>query len=477
MSCIRIYPIYQSSINLTVNGAINSAIGCTISCTIKAPSSKSAFQRVVAISCLTHGITKINYSTLCDDTRASLQVAKALGAKVQISPNVITINMKDRKIKDKKTNVPRKINCDESGLCFRMFAPIVALGNQQTTLCASGSLTKRPIHFVEETLRQLGVQCATTNGFPPMDIKGPIRMTEQAAGGVAVTPAVTPAVTSAVTVDGSISSQLLTGLLIALPCIPHHCTPRTMTLIVENLKSRPYIDLTIKMLQQAGAIIHSLADYTRFDIPVGQTYKPQTWNIEGDWSSAAFLLVASAIAKKDRKIEITDLDPYSTQADKDILKALALALPLPLPSPLTGTHNREGGNLKAFEFDATECPDLFPPLVSLAANCQGTSILHGIRRLYHKESNRAEVLCSQFKKIGVDIEVSDIHDTMTIRGPSVLGGRAHAHGDHRIAMALAIAALGAKNPVEIENYQCVSKSYESFFDDLEKLGLKMEIIK
>jgi len=128
--------------------------------------------------------------------------------------------------------------------------------------------------------------------------------------------------------------------------------------------------------------------------------------------------------------------------------------------------------LKAFEFDALHCPDLFPVLTALAANCEGTTRIKGVHRLIHKESNRGEALKQEFNKIGVRIDFED--DIMLIKGGKILGGTVFAHNDHRIAMALTLAALNAKNPVHIEGAECVNKTYPEFFEDMIKLGAKIE---
>ena len=192
--------------------------------------------------------------------------------------------------------------------------------------------------------------------------------------------------------------------------------------------------------------------------------------MEGDWSGGAFLLVAGAVAGK---VLIKGLDPSSTQADKAVLKAIADSGATHL---IAGDEIQVGPSsqsLKAFEFDATDCPDLFPPLVALAAYCQGVTMIKGAGRLTHKESNRALTLQEEFGKMGVSIELGG--DLMLVQGTGTVKGAAvHSRHDHRIAMACAVAALGAKGITSIEEAEAIDKSYPDFFEDIKSLGAGVE---
>jgi 3-phosphoshikimate 1-carboxyvinyltransferase len=191
------------------------------------------------------------------------------------------------------------------------------------------------------------------------------------------------------------------------------------------------------------------------------------YTVEGDWSGAAFLLVAGAITGE---ITVEGLDINSAQADKEILSALNLA-----GAKISVNDDKiiiAPTALTSFNFDATDCPDLFPPLVSLAANCNGTTSIKGVTRLKHKESNRAKSLQEEFKKMGVEIEISG--DDMLIMGNENLNGAiVQSHHDHRIAMACAVAALKAKGETTIENAEAINKSYPDFYDHLQKLNAKV----
>jgi 3-phosphoshikimate 1-carboxyvinyltransferase len=191
------------------------------------------------------------------------------------------------------------------------------------------------------------------------------------------------------------------------------------------------------------------------------------YTIASDWSNAAFLLVAGAIAGS---VTVTGLDVFSAQGDKKILEALQdCGCFLSVSTESIRVRKNEN---KAFHFDATDCPDLFPPLVALATHCSGRSVIEGVHRLLHKESNRALSLQNEFKKLGIEIIIQD--DMMIITGGKVRGGKVYSHNDHRIAMALAVAALGAEAAVEIEAAEAVAKSWPGFFEALRQLSVRQE---
>jgi len=198
---------------------------------------------------------------------------------------------------------------------------------------------------------------------------------------------------------------------------------------------------------------------------------PLRVDVEGDWSGAAFLLVAGAIAGS---VTVTGLDLLSTQADRAILHALMMTEVYASITDEEISISSSNLGLKPFHFNATDCPDLFPPLVALAAYCDGDSVIEGVSRLYHKESNRALSLQEEFKKMGVNIILQD--DLMIIKGTGMVNGaNVHSHHDHRIAMACAVAALEANSETMIEAAEAVNKSYPDFYDDLKMLGASVSL--
>jgi len=419
---------------MKVEASVKEVKGC-----LRAPSSKSAVQRYIAGALLAEGLSTISVNSMCDDSLAALSVATELGAEATTCGDSI-------KIKGGFNPKTSKINCGESGLATRMFIPIAAIHNGEITVTGRGSLMKRPVKMVEEPLRQLGVQISSKDGYLPVKIKGPLTGGE-------------------VHADGSISSQFITGLLMALPV-----AQKNSCVIVENLVSRPYIDLTIKILQEFDIEIVN-DSYRVFSIKGGQKYTPGTFTAEGDWSGAAFLLVMGAIGGK---VEVTGLRTDSVQADKAILEPLMMAGAS--VSVEAGRIKVEKKELNSFEFDISDCPDLAPPLAVLAAACNGKSVLRGAHRLVAKESNRAETITAALNAIGANIKTSG--DIIEIYGNKTLsGGESSAYNDHRIAMALATASAISTSPVRIEGMEAINKSYPGFIDDFRKLGGKIKIVK
>lgn len=398
---------------------------------IKAPPSKSMTQRAIAAAILADGQSLLLNPSYCDDSLAAMSIAVSLGARVEPQVDKMKITGSGE-LKEKK------LNCGESGLAIRLFSPIAALFDEEITMTGAGSLKKRPMNMIGDALNQLGVKCSGTDGFLPLTIRGPIK------GGHCE-------------IDGSVSSQLLSGLLMALPLADDKSIIK-----VNNLKSKPYIDMTLGVLRAFGIMVTN-KNYELFTVPGQQKYLPVTYEIESDWSGGSFLLVAGAI---NGDIKVSGLRTDSFQSDMGILKALERAGANMKISE--GNIEVSKSDLKAFEFDATESPDLFPPLVALASYCKGVTKLKGASRLMHKESDRASALSEEFGKMNIKVEMMD--DYLIVTGGKVKGARVNSHDDHRIAMAAAVAALGASDTVFIKDSHCIVKSYPGFFDDLRKVG-------
>ena len=396
-----------------------------VSGSLQAPASKSSMQRACAAALVSQGVTVIRNPGNSNDDLAALEVIRDLGAAVTNLPDG-SIQIQSNGVRPDRSMV----NCGESGLGIRMFAPLVAMSSQEMTIEGEGSLLRRPMDFFDTIFPLLKVSVVSNRGKLPLQIRGPLQ----------------PA---SITVDGSLSSQFLTGLLMAYAA----SDARDVTIQVTDLKSRPYIDLTLQVMRHFGLPVPQNNQYRSFHFS-GESKMPvdsvTDYTVEGDWSGGAFLLVASAVAGH---IDVLGLDPQSTQADKAILRALPA----------------RGEAVRPFTFDATDCPDLFPPLVALAAFANGTSFIQGVRRLAHKESDRSLTLQEEFGKLGIVILLKD--DVMEVQGTGKIRSAAvDAHGDHRIAMACAVAALRASGPVMIEGAEAINKSYPSFFEDLKKAG-------
>ncbi|ULQ57034.1 3-phosphoshikimate 1-carboxyvinyltransferase [Flavihumibacter rivuli] len=411
---------------------------------IYAPASKSSMQRACAAALVAGGTTVIRNPGHSNDDKAALGVIQALGAEVRAVEDTLEVKSAGVHARDSQ------VHCGESGLGIRMFTPIVALNNTPITVTGEGSLVSRPMDFFDTVLPQLQVETSTNQGRLPLGIKGPLQPAD-------------------ITIDGSLSSQFLTGMLMAYAA----AGAKNVSIHVTNLKSKPYVDLTLAVMKAFGLKVPENRNYESFyfdDQPVRlNTNVQRTYTVEGDWSGAAFLLVAGAIAGN---ITIKGLDVFSTQADKAVLQAL---MSCGAGMSITPEHiEMRKLPLKAFHFNATDCPDLFPPLVALAACCEGTTVIEGVNRLAHKESNRALTLQEEFGKMGIEITLQD--DLMIIKGGTGLkAATVHSHHDHRIAMACAVAGLCADGPTHIECAEAINKSYPDFYRHIGLLGASVLI--
>ena len=400
-------------------------------------------QRACAAALLAKGKSIIHHPGHSNDDQAAIEIIKALGALVETEDEIMQIDSTSTE------PIARDINCHESGLSIRMFTPIVSLSEKQITIKGEGSLTSRPMDFFDKILPQMGVKIKTNSGKVPVIVQGPLQPGN-------------------IEIDGSLSSQFLTGLLMAYAA----ADAKDVTIKVTDLASKPYIDLTLDVMRRFGLKLPENKNYEEFYFPMethNSSLITHEYTVEGDWSGGAFLLVAGAVAGP---LTVRGLDMMSTQADKEIMRALSDAnAGFAIEAKGIKLHPAD---MKAFDFNATDCPDLFPPLVALASYCKGETRIKGVNRLTHKESNRSASLQQEFGKMGVRIEVND--DIMVVHGGDKLNGaKTHSHHDHRIAMACAVAALRTEGTTEIAEADAVKKSYPDFYDDLKKLGADVSL--
>ena len=418
--------------------------------TILAPASKSSMQRAVAAALLKKGRTELFNPGHSNDDVAALGVIRSLGATISDS-SASTILISSEGI----SPITDRVNCGESGLGIRMFAPIIALSKEMITIEGEGSLTSRPMDFFDEVLPALGVGIHSNGGKLPLRIKGPLQPRN-------------------IQIDGSLSSQFLTGLLMAYAA----SNATGVSIKVNNLKSRPYIDLTLQVMKEFGMNVPVNKNYEEFvfassRMANGSSVQAQSnitsYAVEGDWSGSAFLLVAGAIAGQ---VEVKGIHNVSTQADKKIVDAILDAgAEVRVEDDSVFVKRKE---LEAFEFNATDCPDLFPPLVALAAHCSGVSRIRGLRRLKHKESDRGVTLKEEFDKLSTQVDLND--DEMLVHGNGgvfVKNQILNSHHDHRIAMACAVACLRSDFEVQIRNAEAVNKSYPDFWQHIRELGARV----
>jgi 3-phosphoshikimate 1-carboxyvinyltransferase len=418
-----------------------------ISGQISVPSSKSLSQRFIAASLLAGEPTKIYGLSDCNDSTAALEIAANLGAEIELGSNAILITPSPNGIPSPRTT---SLSAGESGLSFRMFSAFIALCNEQITFTGHGSLLSRDQTLISSGLLALGAQSTSNQGKPPLTITGPILGGE-------------------ITIDGSNGSQFLTGLLLALPY-----ADIDSTIHVKNLVSRPYVEMTLEVMSTFDLDFthEENDDEDIYHIPGNQSALGGEFAIDGDWSAAASLLVLGALCGRP-ELEVTGIRGDFTQADSAIKGALLFA-----GYHLLGTD--EGLSVKKkrpkpLNLDLTNSPDLFPALAALAVFSNKPSRFRGVHRLENKESSRAIVLQSEFKKAGIIIDIEG--DTMIVHPGKPISCRINPNGDHRIAMAAAILGCAGCADVEILNAECVAKSYPTFFDDLASIGGIVEEVK
>lgn len=434
---------------------------------LEMPSSKSFAQRAIIAAALAEGTSHLKGYTSCGDNESALQVARNLGAEVIQEGNALTI----KGIGAQSGSLDHEtLNVGESGLLTRMMIPLMAqIGSKPVTFTGEKTLLGRPLTGAREIMEAFDAQVRSegeeTEDAPvrvPLTVHGPLK-----AGRAEI--------------SGKHGSQLISGLLMALPF-----ADRNSSLVVHEPKSIPYIFITLEVLKKFGVRIGndmlggrdflesdgdwSLCTEMVFKVKGGQKYKAADIDLEGDWSAAANFLVAGALFGR---AELRGLDTTSLQADLSIMDILMDAgASLSQVDGDKGDIMVQRAPLKAFNVDASNCPDLFPIVSVLAAFCQGTSRLAGVGRLANKESDRAKAIQEMLVQMGVEVRIEG--DEMVIEGHSLAqrlltgrllhGGSYTSHHDHRMVMALKVAALGADGPIEIDDEACVSKSFPQFHD-------------
>ncbi len=393
--------------------------------------SKSFMQRLLALAYLSDDTTEIINPSYCQDSVALLNLIEQLGSPIIKNPRYITIYPVQSK---EKNELPVSLNCHESALCLRMMLPVLALSPNKFILNGEKSLQNRKV-FELDTLQKLGASIISNENKVPIEIEGPITNGQ-------------------IKLKADASSQLLTGLLIALPKLANKSE-----IIVEELRSRPYIDLTLDLVNKFGGQVKNYY-YTKFEI-IPSKYKGGKYAVEGDWSSGAVYLAAGAIAGS---CSIFGLNPSSKQADKAIIDILTeIGAKIIINDQFIEVKKNE---LKPFEFDAVDTPDLIPVLAAIAANCNGLSKITNVKKLKFKESDRLSMIYNNFKKMGISLEIEN--ETLKIWGGKYSGGVFETSSDHRMAMCGALLSLNSESEVIIENPECVAKSAPSFWLNFNK---------
>jgi len=400
---------------------------------IETSPSKSHFIRLLVISWLYQVELEIINPCLADDCLSLINILKNLNCKIYFKNNKIVF--KPSSITAEKIT----INCGESATILRFFAAITSLLHIQAEFNGNGTLLKRDFTDITENLKKLNAKIITNSSKLPITIENGIN-------------------TNKIILDASKSSQFLSGILIAL------AKSEYSEVSVNKLVSKNYIDLTLQSLSQFGIELNNL-NYEKFILKKINLPKKLTVTCENDWSGASFWMVAAAI---NGEIQIEGLNLHSKQGDKIILDILKKC-----GANLIITENKiivKASNLKAFEFDATNYPDLVPALIPLALNCNGKSIIYGPERLINKESNRLDAIIQEFSKMGGKITLRE--NKLFIQKSQLSNCELNSHNDHRIAMSLIISTT-SNNQIKINNIDCINKSYPAFLSDFKKLGGKI----
>ena len=439
------------------------------------PSSKSFAQRAIVAAALAEGVSHLDGYSPCGDNENALAVAKALGAKVKTDGNKIVITGIGATPDCLKVE---EIHTGESGLLTRLMVPLLSvLSAQPVRVTGEKTLLGRPLSNAHDIMATFGVRLYPEgNKNVSEDRKADCYLPLKVAG---------PIIPGRADVSGKGGSQLISGLLAALPL-----AAGKSTVYVHDPRSIPYLFITVDVLKKFGIRIGSemegddafmetqdwsLCTGLNFYMRGGQRYKAADFSIEADWSAAAPFLTAGAIFGD---VEVTGLDTTSLQADISILDILmqAGASMSQLDEPTGSIHVRRAP-LSPFQADLNNCPDLFPVVAVLAAFCPGDSHLLGVQRLRHKETDRAQAIVEMLSQMGVPVQVDD--DEMTITGMGLTqriaagrllkGGSYVSHADHRMVMALKLASLGADAPVLIDDEACVAKSFPGFNELFKRL--------
>jgi len=407
---------------------------------VDAPGSKSHTIRALAIATMASGASIIKAPLISSDTLSCLTAASALGAWVKRGDDSIW------KISGTGGNLlqPAKtLDMGNSGTGTRLFTALASLARHLISFDGDESLRSRPMSPLLDSLQQLGVSTAATVGKCPVAVQGPLQ------GGQAL-------------VDGK-SSQYLSALLLAAPL-----APKDTLLLVHDLNEVPYVDITLDWLKREDISIKHDDQYMRFEIKGGQHYKPFTAMIPGDFSTACFPLVAAAVT--GGKIKIRNLDFNDPQGDKkifDYMKKMGASIDID-----ENIVSVRGGRLKAVELDLNATPDALPILAVAAAYAKGRSVFKNVAQARIKETDRIAVMAQELRKMNVMVE--EFEDGLAVTGGNIKPCQElDSHQDHRIAMALAIAAMampGDSEPCAIDGAECIGVTYPGFIQDFTELG-------
>ena len=407
--------------------------------TVNVPPSKSDVHRAIICAAMANGVSRISPVALSNDIKATIGCIKALGADAVLENNVLTVDGTNM-----YKNKTALLDCGESGSTLRFFIPIAAVGNINATFVGKGKLPQRPIGIFTEALPKAGTVCKTEGGLP-LEIKGQLK------SGIFEIP-------------GNVSSQFITGLLLALPILEGD----SEIVLTSPLESVGYIAMTIRTMKQFGVNIQ--ATEKGWHIKGGQSYQTCDYTTDGDWSQAAFFMVLGAIGGK---VTVKGVAKDSTQGDKKCAEILA-----EFGAKVTQRDNEvtvEKGDLKAITIDASQIPDLVPVLSVCAAFAEGTTKIINAERLRIKECDRLKATAELLNNLGG--KVKELSDGLEITGVSSLeGGKVNGYNDHRIVMSAAVCAARSDEDITATFAMSINKSYPDFYIDYNSIGGKANVL-
>lgn len=407
--------------------------------TLTPPPSKSAAHRLLIVAALA-GEGRVRGLSLSADMEATLRAVRGLGVSVRLDGDAACF----APAPPSSSPSPLPVDCGESGSTLRFLIPLYAARGIPAVFTGHGRLPERPLGVYADCLPPHGVTLSAASGLP-------LTVTGRLTGGDFALP-------------GDVSSQFITGLLFALPL----CREDSRIRLTTPLESAGYVDMTLQVLRQAGIRVEPLED--GWFIPGSQTYRPLDTAVESDWSQAAFLLAAGALGGE---VTLTGLNPASAQGDREALSLFRRFGAAVEEAP--GRIVCRKAPLHGIDIDAAQIPDLVPVLAVTAALADGVTHITGAARLRLKESDRLAAVADGIRRLGGRVEESP--DSLTISGVSRLaGGRAEGYNDHRIVMALSMAALGCEAPVTVTDAQSVAKSWPAFFEDYRAIGGTAHVI-
>lgn len=407
--------------------------------TVNVPPSKSDVHRAIICAAMANGVSRISPVALSNDIKATIGCIKALGADAVLENNVLIVDGTNM-----YKNKTALLDCGESGSTLRFFIPIAAVGNINATFVGKGKLPQRPIGIFTEALPKAGTVCKTEGGLP-LEIKGQLK------SGIFEIP-------------GNVSSQFITGLLLALPILEGD----SEIVLTSPLESVGYIAMTIRTMKQFGVNIDTTE--SGWHIKGGQSYKTCDYTTDGDWSQAAFFMVLGAIGGK---VTVKGVAKDSTQGDKKCAEILA-----EFGAKVTQRDNEvtvEKGDLKAITIDASQIPDLVPVLSVCAAFAEGTTKIINAERLRIKECDRLKATAELLNNLGG--KVKELSGGLEITGVSSLkGGNVNGYNDHRIVMSAAVCAARSDEDITATFAMSINKSYPDFYIDYNSIGGKANVL-